>query len=144
MNMPTFPIDRNPDFDPDIAPSSAHSEAPYQETPGFPSQIRVHNSLKNGHPMMFWSCIAISQVGIFDVDVRDLPTVTPEQADEHSVAFLKGGAEGQRAVAIKLFSQAFADQNTMVAWLDDQAQQRRSAVKLLNWSAGTAQEGGAA
>lgn len=144
MSMPTFPIDRNPNFDPDIAPSSAHTEAPYQETPAFPSQIRVHNSLKNGIPMMFWSCIAISQVGIYDVDVRDLPTVTPEQADEHSVAILKGGPEAQRAFAITLFSQAFADQNTMVAWLDDQAQHLRSAVKLLNWQGATTQEGGAA
>lgn len=144
MSMPTLPIDRNPDFDPDIAPSSEHTLAPYQETPGFPSQIRVHNSLKNGHPMMFWSCIAISQVGIYDVDVRDLPNVTLEQADEHSVAILKGGPEAQRMVAITLFHQAFADQKAMVAWLDDQSQQLGPAVKLLDWKRATALEGGAA
>lgn len=142
MNMATFPINGT-GFDPTIAPSRAWTRFALQETPEFPAQIRVHNTLKNGLLMSYWTCIAISEVGIYDVDVRDLPTVTPEQAQDHSAAIFIGPA-AQRDAALALIAQAFPTQSAMLVWLESQDQQEGSAIKLHSWKAASAaREGGA-
>lgn len=133
MTIPAFPINTT-HFDPAIAPSMANTPAFFQETHDFPAQIRVHNTLKNSLLMSYWTCIAISHVGIYDMDVRDLPRVKPEQAEEHSKA-IRTSAEAQRAIALQLIWQAFPNQAAMLAWLDEQDRTAGSAIKLHHWKA---------
>ena len=126
--------------DPDCIPSAAHTLAPFQGTEEFPSVMWCANALKRGMPLMYWTTIAVCRVALYAVDVRQLPGITPDQAQEHSDALcdLSGAAfrqikvdpAAQRDVALKLIRCAFKTQAEMLEWLGDQCKSHGGARML--------------
>lgn len=111
-----------------IGPSAVHTFAPFQRTAEFPAHIWCMNCLKHEIPSMYWTCVAVCRVALYALDVRELPGITADQAQEHSDAVRDMSA--QRDVALKLLARALHTQGAMLHWLDYQHQRQGAAVML--------------